>query len=182
MTVNDNVITKNSLNTAALLRLCGIAAVLSGLITIAAPLTEYFGGISIEWTYTLNTLLTLFALIGIYGVQVEGSGYWGLAGFIIASIGNAFLMGSGQFVGGMNAVIFGSSILSLGLILLAVGTFKSKAFPRWIPILWIAAPLVGIPSMISPGYATLIVALAGLIFGIAFVGAGYILWSRTDQG
>lgn len=181
MTTSENVISKSSLNASALFRWCGIAAILSGLITITAPLTESFLGVSFEGIYVLNTLLTLFALIGIYGVQVEGSGYWGLAGFIIASIGNAFLMGSEQLVSGMDAVIFGSSILSLGLILIAVGTLKSKAFPRWIPFLWIAAPLVGIPSMISAGYATLIVALAGLLFGIAFVGAGYILWSGTNQ-
>ena len=181
MTTNENVISKSSLNTTALFRWCAIAAILSGLITISAPMTESFLDVSFEGIYVLNTLLTLFALIGIYGVQVEGGGYWGLIGFIAASIGNAFLMGSEQIAAGLDAVIFGSSILSLGLILLAVGTIKSKAFPIWIPILWIAAPLVGISSMVSAGYATLIVALAGLIFGTAFVGAGYILWSRTNQ-
>ena len=182
MTTNENVNSKISLNSAALFRWCGVAAILSGLITITAPLTESFLGASLEWIYVLNTLLTLFALIGIYGVQVEGSGYWGLIGFIFASIGNAFLMASGQLVSGMDALLFGSSILSLGLIFLAVGTLKSKVFPRWIPILWIAAPLVGIPSMASAGYATLIVALAGVIFGVAFVGAGYTLLSRANQG
>jgi hypothetical protein len=180
MTTNKSTISKRSQNTEVLFRWCGFAAILSGLITITAPLTESFLGLSIEWIYMLNTLLTLFALIGIYGVQVEGSGYWGLVGFIFASIGNVFLMGSQQLVAGIDAVIFGSSILSLGLILLAVGTLKSRAFPRWIPVLWIAAPLVGVPSMISAGYATLVVALAGVIFGTAFVGAGYILWSRTN--
>jgi hypothetical protein len=181
MSVNENLVSKSSLNASTLFRLCGVAAVLSGLITVFVPFSEYFGNISLEWMYVLNALLTLFALIGIYGVQVEGSGYWGLTGFIFASIGNAFLIGSEQLVAGFEAVIFGSSILSLGLILLAIGTFKSKAFPRWIPILWIAAPLVGIPSMISAGMATVVVALAGILFGVAFIGAGYYLWTGSSQ-
>lgn len=178
MSANENVVSKNSLTTNTLFRLCGVAAVLSGLITLVIPLSEYFGNLSLEWGYVLNTLFTLFALIGIYGVQVEGSGYWGLAGFIAAATGNAFLMSSEALVPGVEPVIFGSSIFSLGLILLAVGTFKSKAFPGWIPALWIAAPLVGIPSMISAGVAAVTVALAGILFGIAFLGAGSYLLTR----
>ena len=180
MTLKETTNTRTGIETMDIFTLSGIASILAGVLTILGSLIAFTGGNeSLIWIFGLGNIFTLFALIGIYGVQVEKSGWIGLVGFILASTGNMLLVGGeGQTLAGINFIMLGSSISSLGLILLAAGTFRSKAFPRLVPVLWILAPLVGIPGMAAGGLASLFVALAGVIFGSGFIAAGYYLFIR----
>jgi hypothetical protein len=181
MSIQENTTSKTTIDTKDLFKMSGAASVLAGLFTILGSLIAASGGNeSLTWIFGLGNIFTLFALIGIYGVQAEKSGWLGLVGFILASAGNMFLVGGdGQTLAGMNFVVLGSSVSSLGLIVLAAATLRSKVFPKYVPLLWILAPLVGIPGMISGGLANLFVALAGVIFGLGFVTAGYYLFTRN---
>ena len=94
MTAHELVNNKSKLTASTLFQWCGIAAIAAGILTITGSLgSTFLLGDALSLIYGLGTLFTIFALIGVYGVQVEGSGYWGLSGFILAVIGNIFLAG-----------------------------------------------------------------------------------------
>ncbi|MFN2160212.1 MAG: hypothetical protein ACK2TW_09700 [Anaerolineales bacterium] len=181
MTVSETTYVKTAVSKKDLFWLSGAASILAGILTVIGSLIASSGGNgSLTWIFGLGNIFTLFALIGIYGVQVGKSGWWGLIGFVLASTGNLLLVGGEeQTLAGMNFVLLGSSFSSLGLILLAIGSLRSRAFPRLAPFLWILAPLVGIPGMIAGGLANLFVTLAGVIFGLGFIAAGYYLFTRN---
>ena len=180
MSVHETENIKAAIDTRDLFKWSGAASVLAGIFTILGSLIAAFGGNeSLTWIFGLGNIFTLFALIGIYGVQVETSGWLGLVGFILASAGNLLLVGGEQqTLAGMNFVLLGSSVSSLGLIILGAAILKSKVFPKVVPFLWILAPLVGIPGMMSGGLENFFVALAGVVFGLGFVTAGYYLFTR----
>lgn len=179
MSVHETANKKAAIDKGELFKWSGAASILAGIFTILGSFIASSGGNeSLTWIFGLGNIFTLFALIGIYGVQAETSGWLGLVGFILASAGNMLLVGGDQqTLAGMNFVLLGSSVSSLGLIILAAATLRSKVFPKVVPLLWILAPLVGIPGMISGGLANFFVAMAGVIFGLGFVAAGYYLFT-----
>jgi hypothetical protein len=56
------------------------------------------------------------------------------------------------------------------------GVAITGVIPRWLPVLWIAAPLVGVPGLILESSADFLTTPATVIFGLAFMGTGYALW------
>jgi hypothetical protein len=148
------------------IRLSGVAGVLGGLIAIAgAFLAEPLTG-----QYLLGGLLTIVALIGVMLVLWrEGAGRWGLFGILVALTGNLFF--AIEQLTALAGLFYG-----LGLILLAIGLWKTALFPRWLPALWIAAPLVGLPGLVIADSADFLTTVATVAFGLAFIGAGYSLW------
>lgn len=162
--MNTNTSTELSTN---FIRWSGVAGILGGLIIIASAfLAEPLTG-----QYLLSSLLIIVALIGILLVfRREGTGRWGLFGILAALVGNLF------FAIEQLAILAGLSY-GLGLILLAIGLWETGVFPRWLPALWVLAPLIGLPGLVLSGSAAFLTTLATVIFGLAFIGAGYVLWT-----
>jgi hypothetical protein len=183
MSIQETTTPKTAIDTKDLFKLSGAASVLAGLLTILGSLIAVSGGNeSLTWIFGLGNIFTLFALIGIYGVQAVKSGWLGLVGFILASAGNMLLVGGEQqTLAGMDFVVLGSSVSSLGLIILATAMLRSNVFPKFVAMLWILAPLVGIPGMMAGGLENFFVAMAGVVFGLGFVTAGYYLFTRDLQ-
>ncbi|MFC9690136.1 hypothetical protein ACFTSF_16440 [Kribbella sp. NPDC056951] len=71
-------------------------------------------------------------------------------------------------------MIPGALLVALGTVVQAVGLFRSKAVPRWIPILWLTI----IATFIVPGNG-----VAGLVTAVpmtaASLGTAYYAWRRT---
>ena len=164
-----------------LIRWCGLAAIVAGgltaLMTVLSPLASE-ATTAVEWGFLATGLATQFGLIGIYAFQMQGSGWAGLLGFVLALSGNAFFIGPEGSVGGVESGQLGGSIYALGLLFLAIGTWRAGRFPRWIPALWVLAIIVGVPAFFSESLAAISFALGGLTFGAGFVAGGYWLWSR----
>lgn len=134
----------------------GVAGALGGLIVVTgAFLAEPFTG-----QYLLGVLLTIMALIGVLLVfWREGAGRWGLFGILAAFTGNLFFAIE-------RLTVFAGLSYGLGLILLAVGLWKTSVFPRWLPALWIVAPLIGLPGLVLAGSADFLTTLATIVFGL----------------
>lgn len=165
-----------------LLRWDGVIAVLAGLLVIAVsflPQELRFPGPlapsdPTRWLYWAVGLTTLFALIGVYTIQIEESGVWGLAGFSLATIGNALFLAE-------DVAILAGSIMAAGIVLLGIGTWTGGKLPRWIPGLWFASVLIGLPGAFLDNMAHTLNVIGGIPFALAFIGAGYILWTRTGE-
>ena len=157
---------------SSLIRWSGLAAMAAGVLNVLDGIFE-----PLPWLTTFSAVVTVFALIGIYAVQAEASGRLGFAGYLVATAGYVFMAGSESTIGGIPGYLVGSSLGALGLVLLAVGSLSARVFPRWVPGLWIAAVMIGLPSLIFPSLERILEVSAGSAIGLGLAGAGYVLWS-----
>ena len=162
------------MSTSKLIHWSGLAAILGGVLLIP-------GSISLEppwsWLGILGSLLLIFGFMGIYAVQVEGSGLAGFLGFVLAVPGAVLLVGTGE-IGGIEFWMLGSFLGAAGFLLLAIGTLASGKFPHWVPWAWIAAIVVGLPSIFVPSLAQTLGIAGSVLAALGMIGAGYTLWSR----
>lgn len=164
-----------------LIRWDGLIAILAGVLVLVVtflPQELRFPGLleatdPARWLYWAVGLATAFALIGIYAIQVEESGMWGLLGFVLATVGNALFFAE-------NVPELAGAIMAPGMVLLGIGSWKAGKLPRWVPGLWFAAVVIGVPGAFL-GDANLMHTLnviGGIPFALGFAGAGYMLWSK----
>ncbi|NIM94392.1 MAG: hypothetical protein GTO18_11885 [Anaerolineales bacterium] len=163
------------MSTMNLYRWSGYAAILSGVLGIAAGLMEFSSmeeTLILETTYIIQSALMLFGILGVFAVQHEEVGVIGFLGFILAVIGTALLVGGSWEIAGVPSYVWGGTLSGFGLLLLAIGTLSANVFPRWIPVVWILAVVVGLPSMMIPSLASITLLLASTLFAVGFIGAG----------
>lgn len=157
---------------------------------------------------TAAIVFVLLGMVGMYLVQAEQVGRLGLAGFLLAFVGNILLATSGNYgyiapvlaarapelLAEVNAYgpELGLNLLMvvtyiLGFILLGVASARAGVLPRWAAILL----AVGIPIFfvaagvsLSAGAANIyLIAIAGqVLFGAGLIGTGRQLWSGKRLG
>jgi hypothetical protein len=165
------------MSSAALIRLGGLAAILAGVLrTAAAFFATMESSIALEWLYLLIDVLLLFGLVGVYAYQHAESGIWGAAGFLLAAIGLESIGGPDGKIGDVDVYTAGATLVGIGLVVLAVGSWRGQKLPRYVPILWVLSTVAGMSAFLVAG-STLPFQIAGIAFGLGFVGAGIRLWS-----
>lgn len=159
------------MSTTNVIRWSGVVSVLAGLWVLGISLSA-----GQPWIFAVGTLLAIFALSGIYAVQVEESGFWGFAGFVISISGEVLMMieGDPQELLGMLA----GALYALGLIGLVIGTWRGRVFSPWVPRLWLAAILIGLPAYAVESLMPILIIAASVAFAMAFIVAGYELWTQ----
>lgn len=162
------------MNSVNLIRWSGIASILAGLLGITVSFFDENTPSVFTWIYIISNLLTILALIGIYLYQKDEAGLFGLLGFGVAMLGNLML-----FIDDLYMVA--GAVYAIGLIVLGISALKAGKFPRWIPLLWIVAPLIGSPGFFSESLANLFFFLGAVVYGLGFISAGYILWIRSNK-
>lgn len=159
------------MTTCTFLRWSGLAAVFAGLVTAAGPLLGEVRDPAIETVgLVIRTALIAVALVGIFLFQRERAGVLGLIGALIASAGNLLILVN-FFIGG--------ALYSSGLIVLAIASFRARTFPRWVPVFWILTVALGFPGFFIESLAATAFAAGAVSLGLAFIGAGYTIWSRA---
>lgn len=159
----------------ALIRWSGMAAMLGGLLLIVGSVN--WEQTPWRWLGALGSLLLVFGIVGIYLAQAEESGVAGFLGFVLLVAGSGFLMGNSDLFG-IPYWMLGSFLSAAGLILLAVGTLASGTFPRGVAWLWLAAVVLGLPSVFLPSLQSALGLIASAAAGLGMAWAGYTLWSR----
>ena len=160
------------MSSSPFIRWTGLAAIFAGVFNAAGAILDANPPGYIGIIYLGATVTTLAAIAGFYQYQKDGAGIWGLAGVLAILIGNLFFFSE-------STVALGSSVLGLGLLLLAVGSFKAGKFPRWVPVLWVLSMLVGLPGFLYPDLRETLFILGAVTFAVGFAGAGYTMWSRS---
>ncbi len=187
------------MSSSTLIRLGGLAAVGAGVLLVISEifnLTIDFDNLRLEVTtgswflgtfaFLIGTVLLLGALVGLYLNQAENMGALGLAGFLVAFLGTALLVGSAwsdffftpSLVGEAPQVLsdeeppewlnFGfalsAGIASLGWLLFGVAALRARVYPRASAILLIAgAVLAFFPLPLSTLVINATVAWLGFI-------------------
>lgn len=167
------------MSSTTLIRLGGLAAMLAGILRTGAsfiPSTK--PGVGLELFYLLIDVLILLGILGIFGCQHEQVGIVGFLGFLSALIGAALIVGPDGAIGGVEMYVIGSLMISVGLTLLAIGSWKAQRLPRAALVLWILSTIVGTGGFLAGGPAVSYL-IAGVAFGLAFFLAGLRIWSTT---
>jgi hypothetical protein len=164
---------------AKLIRWSGVVSMAAGVWTVAVLLFG-LGDAAGQWVYALSSILMIFTLFAVYAVQVTASGLWGLTGFVFAVASEVLMMveGDPQALLGMLA----GAAYALGLIALAIGTWRARVFSRVVPGLWIAAIVIGLPGYVVKSASRILLTAATIAFGLGFFFAGYELWTRHTLG
>ena len=165
------------MSSATLIRLGGLAAILTGALRMVASFLPASKppSTTMELFYLLIDVLLLFGILGIYGYQHERVGVVGFLGFLSALIGTAMITGPDGVLGGVDEYVIGSLMISFGLTLLAIGSWKSGRLPRYVSVLWILSTIIGVGGFLAGGVVITFV-IAGVMFGLAFVLAGVQIW------
>lgn len=161
------------MTTSNLIRWSGLAAMAAGVLNVLGSIFE-----PLPWLDIVMAVVTVFALSGIYAVQAEASGRLGFAGYLLATAGYVVMAGSTTTIGSVPGYVVAASLSAVGLVLLALGSLSARVFPRWVPGMWVAAVVIGLPSLAEPSLATLLGLLGAAAVGAGLAGAGTVLWSR----
>lgn len=165
-----------------LIRLGGWAALLAGGLRTGASFIPYTQpGVALELFYLVIDVLLLLGLLGIYAYQHEQVGISGFLGFLLALIGTASIIGPDGAIGGVEMYVVGSLLISVGLTVLAFGTWRANKLPRAVPVLWVVSTVVGIGGFLAGGLAITFL-VAGVAFGLAFILAGVRLSTAANPG
>jgi len=172
-----------------LIRLGGLAAMVGGVLFVAAPL---FGRYSpqayvflpaMEVLLVVALLLVPVGMVGFHALQSQNYGRIGRAGFwtaVVASL--AVVLGSASYL--WWGSVFGSSLLWLampvgplgllvGFVLYGVATLQAKVLPRWCGVAFIVALPVALASSIPWSFASMFI-----VFGLMWLALSYALWSQ----
>lgn len=167
-----------------LIRLGGLSAILAGLLRAGSsfiPLFTSEQSAFLEVLYLVIDLLILFGLLGVYAYQHEQAGLSGSAGFLLAFSGTAIIVGPDGSLGGVDMYILGALLISVGVVLLAIGTWRARRLSRWVPMLWVVSTLAGVGGFLLGQFLwSLLLLIAGVAFGLAFVLAGLNIWAGAS--
>jgi hypothetical protein len=164
------------LNRASLIRLAAVAAILGGALRIADAFLGSSGAQFQQLAYFATDVMLIFGLCGIYFSRSDRLGFPGLFGFVLAITGILMVRSAALSVFGLNAYLVGAAVTLLGVDLISIIMLIRGAFPKLIPILWIASLAFGVIGMFGAA-ASWAVPLAGVTFGVGFIAAGMILFS-----
>jgi hypothetical protein len=167
--------------TPALFRLGAVASMLAGLLRIGTSFLGY-GDTSpaLELFYLGIDLCILFGIITIYLYQHVELGKPGILGFVAAIAGTAIIVGPDGYIGSVDMYPAGSALILFGLAVIAVVGWRPARLPRYALASWLLSVVFGLCSVI-PGAPPVILALAGISFGVGFLGAGIKIWSKPSS-
>jgi hypothetical protein len=167
------------MNTQQLFRLAGAAAIAGGGARIVSAFPLLSDPTAQQWLYAAIDVLLLFGLMGVYLIRADKLGALGLASFAIAVAALSFIGGPDADVFGFSTYQQGAVTLAIAMVGLSIAWLRVGERPISAPACWFASVLAAgvlerLPAPM-PDYAFMI---AGVLFGAAFVLAGWDLLRR----
>jgi hypothetical protein len=184
---------EKNMNRTGLIRLGGLAAMVSGVLFLAFPLLGYgLAGFMHPFFYRVEEVLLFLivvavglvpvGMLGFHALQRQSHGRIGLAGFylvvtaslvVAAGIADYFIWG--DFLQEAPPVWLGWGLLGLlvGFVLYGAATLRAKVLPRWCGVAFIAT----LPVALALSGPLSFGSMFG-VFGLAWLALGYALWSQ----
>ena len=128
-----------------------------------------------EWLYATIDVLLLFGLMGIYLARAEKLGLLGLTSFGIAVAALSFIGGPDADPFGFSTYEQGAAVLAIAMVGLSIAWLRANERPLAPPLCWFGSVIAaGVLNFIPPisQYGFM---LAGVLFGLGFVLAGFPL-------
>jgi hypothetical protein len=155
----------------ALLRVGGWAAVIAGVLRVAASFTSSLGSdVERQSLYFIIDLLLLIAVFAAYLQVQEIVGGWGAAGFLTTVVG-ILLVRSSRAVPGLDLYPAGALAVALGWAVLGLASWRAGTASVFVPLLFVLSVVIAIVGQVVASSSSALVA-SGVIFGAAVVGVG----------
>jgi hypothetical protein len=156
-----------------LVRLGAWAAIAGGVLRILAAFIPYQASSApLELLYAVIDVGLLFGLIAIYLATAAATGRTGLAGFAMALLGIASILGPDAPAFGIDFYLAGSFLFLLGLAALSAGLLRARQLGL-AAAAWLLALVLAILGAVST--LPWLILAAGLALGAGFVAAGTAL-------
>ncbi|MFQ5942278.1 MAG: hypothetical protein ACE5JF_01870 [Anaerolineales bacterium] len=170
-----------------LTRWSGLAGLVSGLLIIAGAIALQFTEPIVTGTlFASGHILLFFLLSGVYSVQYSATGYVGLLGYVIATVGNALLIAAAaSFM--LSRVEIAEEIFpvaspvtgilfAIGLLLLALSNSRVRALPSWPGwLMFVGIALDQILVRLPGDLPQLALAAPTLLLGLGVAGFGWVI-------
>jgi hypothetical protein len=155
-----------------LVQLSALAAITGGALRVSDGLLVPSMSVQVQqFAYFITDLLLLCGMCGIYLTRSHRLGLAAFTGFVVFWIGIFMVRSSTLSLFGYSAYLIGATVTLLGAVALGAEMLLREVFPRWAPVLWIAALFLGMFGLRS-AWAGWSVTLAGVVFGLGFIAAG----------
>lgn len=170
------------MNTQALFRLSGAAAVLGGLLRALSATPLPLDQVALEGLWTVIDVFLTLGLLGIYLGRADRLGFLGLASFVVAMAALSFIGGPDADVFGFSTYEQGATTLAIAMLGLSIAWLRAGERPLWAPLCWFASVVTagGLGALPAPwpDYGFM---LGGAFFGLGFCAAGFsVLAARTQ--
>lgn len=166
------------MNTTQLFTLSGLAAVAGGLLRIAVAFPVIGDEITLQWLYTGIDMLLTFGIIGIYLDRAKRLRFLGFTSFVIAVAALSFIGGPDADPFGFSTYEQGAVTLAIALVGLSIAWISAGERPIFAPLCWFASVVAAGALGLSPATEPYGFLVAGVLFGLGFVLAGYDLARR----
>ena len=159
---------------STLIRIGAVAAILGGTLrAIASFIPETTPNVFL--LYFVIDLCLLFSVLGFYRFTESRTKLCRLLGPALMFLASAVLIARDLGIAPPTIYAVAAALFSIGLDVFAIYILRSRKMPIWIPVAWITSTIAGPLGFFVPELH-LLFASSGLIFGIAFAGAGVVMW------
>lgn len=159
--------------------LTGVAAISAGALRAIAAFVPATAA-HVAMLYLAVDVLLLISLFGLWELLRSRIARGGLAGLALSMLASLALIAKdvGVFTPSMYA---GAALtFALGLDVFAVVSWQARSLPRWILLCWLISTLIGPIGFFIPTWSVLFT-ISGVMFGIAFAGAGVKMMSGLSE-
>ena len=154
------------------LHLAAFSAILAGVLRAISA----FVPASTPHVSALYLAIDILLLFGLLALLRDSTALAGLAGLGLAMLASAALIVKDAGLFPSNAYPIAALAFALGLNVFALVSWKARILPRWILLFWLTSTLVGPIGFFIPTWSVLFI-ISGVMFGIAFAGAGVKMMS-----
>jgi len=164
------------MNSSTLTRVFAVGAILAGVLrAITSFIPETTPNVFL--VYLVIDLCLLSGVIGLYRFTVTAARLVPRLGTALMCLALLVLIARDVGVAPVSLYAGAAMTFSVGIDLFAIHLLQTRKMPSWIPIAWLVSTVIGPLGFFVPQLHFLL-AMAGLIFGVAFAVAGVVMWLR----
>jgi len=164
---------------STLIRFCSLGAILAGTLrAITSFIPETAPNV-----FLLYLMIDICLLFGVFGLQrftANRAQLLSALGTSLMLVAVVVLIGRDLMVAPVTIYAVAAATFSIGLDLFAIHIVRTRQLPLWIPVMWLISTILGPLGFFAPRLH-LLFAIAGIIFGCAFAGAGVVMWHQTSK-
>jgi hypothetical protein len=160
-------------------RTAGLVAIAGGVLRTASSFAPVVirSDLARESLYVVVDVCLAVGLIGFYRQRSKSIGWLGAAGLALALVG-ILAVRANRAISTVDLYPAGALAIACGVIVVSASAWRVRKIPGWIPVAFLLSTFVGIAGNVVRDANTLFI-WSGMIFGIAFAGLGFEMWTSS---
>ena len=158
-------------------RTAGLVAIVGGLLRTAGSFAPVVvaSDLARESLYIVIDVCLTVGLVGFYAQRSKRLGWSGAAGLALALVGIVTVRAN-RAIATVDLYPAGALAIACGLIVVSTSAWVVRTIRGWVPVAFVLSTFVGITGSVVQDANALFV-WSGVIFGTAFAGLGFEMWT-----